>query len=212
MFHELLIALEETIFMVFTAGLLTLMLGLPLGIALSLLKSKQMSIGKKMLYRGLKASITLAATLPYLVLVILMVPLLRTLFGSEEGVLAAILPLSFATVFPFAAYVEETLKTPKGYEDLARSLGAERSTWVMKVGLKEGFPKLFQYYASLFNQLVGYSVIAGVFGAGGLGGLLIVKGYQNFHIVYVLATIGLLMLVIQGIRFSLQYLNHGQSH
>lgn len=212
MFFDLLHALEETIFMVFASGLLTLVVGLPFGIVLYLLSFKE-RVWQKTFFRALRTFTNTASTIPYLVMVILLIPLLRVLFGTEAGVLAAILPMSLAAIFPFSADIQKSLHAlPAGQLDLAKSLGFSRNRWVMKVALKEVLPKIIQQYAHQLNQLMGYSVIAGVFGAGGLGGLLIEKGYQNFQIVYVLSALILLIALMQGIRISLQYLTHGQSH
>jgi len=212
MFYEMLHALEETLFMVLTAGILTLLIGIPFGIYLYLLSFDQ-KLWHKTIYRMLFTVTNLASTLPYFVLVILLIPLLRILFGTEASVSSAILTLALATIFPFSAEIQRALNAlPIGYNDLARSLGFSRVRWVMKVSLKEVMPVILPRYAQQLNQLMGYSVIAGVFGAGGLGGLLIAKGYQNFEISYVVATVLLVFLLTQVIRLSVQYFTHDQSH
>lgn len=212
MFYELLVAFEETLFMVLTSATVTLFIGLPLGILLYLL-SYQKTFWKKTVYRILKALTKMGSLLPYLVLVILLIPLTKILFGSQASVIAAIISLSLAALFPFAAEIQKNLNTlPENLQDLGRSLGASRATWTLKVGLKEILPKMIQQYAHHINQLMGYSIIAGVFGAGGLGGLLIEKGYHHFQPLYVLACLGLLLLLMQGVKFSLQHLTNDYTH
>jgi D-methionine transport system permease protein len=205
MLHELVVALEETLFMVLASGILTLLLGLPLGIFLSVAALKQKT-SQKLLYRALKGLVSIASSIPYLVIVIALIPLLRLVFGTESGMLAAILPLTLATLFPFALYVERAMTSlPTGLNDLALSFGGNRLPTLLKIYLKEALPLLIQGFTKALLPLIGYSVIAGVFGAGGLGGLLIEKGYHHFSTAYVLATMAILVALTQGFRLCLEY-------
>lgn len=207
MLHELFTALEATLFMVFISGLLSLFFGILLALGLmQLSKQHNASSIQKLVYRTLSGLVETFATLPYLAFAILLVPFSRKLLGTDTGIMASIFSLTLIGLFPFACLCEKSLiQQQRKFQDLARSLGANPWQSLYKIYLKQSFPDLARGFSQILTQLLGYSVIAGVFGAGGLGGLLIEKGYQNFQWSYVLICIALLIIMIQGIKYSMRF-------
>jgi D-methionine transport system permease protein len=209
MLHELLNSLEETLFMVFTAGLLTWIIGLPLGTLLSVTRSEQF-LDNYLLHKILKVFINTTSSIPYIILMVAAIPLTRLLVGTEEGSLAAIVPLTLAAVPQFAKLTAAALdKIPKGLIEAAESVGASPLQIIYKVLIPEALPNIINILTSTLVQLVGYSAIAGALGAGGLGGLAVLKGYSSFQADYVLAVLIVLMAIIQIIQVCGDYIVYG---
>lgn len=206
MLFELINALEETLLMVFAAGILTLLLGLPLGILLAETRPK-MLFNQAIAHKILSSLVQGSQSLPYVVLMIALMPLSRMIFGSEEGLSAAIVPLSLAAIPYFAAQCEQAfIKIPLGIRELAVTWGARPWQILVKIMIPEAKTELMQGFILTLIQLLGYSAIAGILGAGGLGALAIHKGYPNFQTSYVLAIAIILIALIQGLQLIRKFL------
>lgn len=207
MLHDIFGSLEETLFMVFTAGLFSFLFGFL--IALGMIKIKRYEHRAPLyahVYRGLSVIIETCSSLPYLVFLILLVPMLRTLFGTDSGMMAAVFALTFISIFPMAALCEKKMQEQEDkFHDLTISLGATPMQKIFKFYLKQAKPDLILGAGSILQQLLGYSIIAGLFGAGGFGRLLIEKGYQNFQWSYVIASLLFVILIIRGIQYGAFY-------
>ncbi len=209
MFYELLNALEETLFMVFSAGLLTSLLGLPIGLVLSLTNTDKI-LENKLIYKTLHFWIELMQSVPYLIFMIAIIPLTEFMMGFYEGSIAAVVPLTLAAVPYFAKLSEKALnRIHPGTIEAAKAIGASNKQIIYKVLIPEALPNIIKALTLTLTHLVGYSTIAGAVGAGGLGGLIIYKGYQAFHFDYVLVTMVTLIAVIQLIQVSGHYIANG---
>lgn len=209
MLHELLNALEETLFMVFAAGLLTWMLGLPMGILLSITNTGKI-LENKLVYKILYFCIHTTRSVPYIALMIVMIPLTQFLVGAYEGCIAAVVPLTLAAIPHFAQFSEKALnRIQPGIIEAAKTIGATTFQIIYKVLIPEALPNIIKALTLTLIHLIGYSTIAGAVGAGGLGSLIIEKGYHAFHFDYVLATVVILVLLLHIIQFSGNYIANG---
>jgi len=198
--QELFNALTETLLMVSVSGIFTLVIGLSLGILITLTGPKQI-FANRILHKILETMIRGAQSLPYVIFMIILMPITGYLMSKKESWLVAILPLSLATIPYFAHQCQEAFnKIPASLIELTTFLGARPIPMIRKVLLPEAWPGIIQAFTNTLVQLVGYSAIAGLLGAGGLGSLAIQKGYPNFQARYVFATAIILILFIQGLK------------
>lgn len=202
MLHDLLNAIEETLFMVFASGLFIVLIGLPLGILLTLSPYKK-------LLQGLIATVH---KIPYMAMMILLIPLTRLITGSIEGSIAAIVPLTIGTIPYFTQLVAKAVgEVPHGLIDAAKISGASPLQMIYKVLLPEALPKIVHSLTLLLIQLISYSTIAGVLGAGGLGGLMIRHNTQTLQTEYVLIATATLMILSQSIQIVGNYISNGRA-
>lgn len=208
MLHNLLSAFEETLFMVIASGLLTLLLGLPLGILLAVTHPKQL-FENAWLHKSLDLLIQATHSIPYVILMVALIPFSRWLMGTEEGCLAAILPLTLATIPFFAKLCEQAIHDiPQGLVDTVQAMGGTPFQIIRYVFLPEAQPKIIRGLTVTLTHLVGYSTIAGALGSGGLGNLAIDKGY-HYHVFqadYVFATVIVLVIMVQAIQKIGEYI------
>lgn len=209
MLHELLNALEETLFMVFTAGVLTWLIGLPLGALLCLTKPDHL-IPSPLFNHVLALILNTARSIPFVIFLIALIPFTRLLMGTGEGSIAAILPITLAGIPLFAQLTFNALQTiPKGVIEAAETVGATSFQILYKVLIPEALPDIIKALAETLIQILGYSVMAGVLGAGGIGGLVVQKGYQTFQMDYILTSAILLILLVQIIKICSNYIVEG---
>lgn len=211
MLHNLLNAFEETLFMVFASGLFTLLLGLPLGILLAITHPKQL-LESAWIHKALDLAIKATHSIPYIILMIALIPLSRWLMGTEEGCLAAILPLTLATTPFFAKLCEQAIHDiPQGVIETAQAMGATPLQIIRYIFLPEAQSKIIRGLTVTLTHLVGYSTIGGALGSGGLGNLAIDKGY-HYHVFqadYVFATALVLVIMTQAIQKVGEYIAQG---
>lgn len=203
--QELIKALFETLLMVFISGIITLLIGLPLGLLLGLTRAKQL-FAKPKLNKTLSSVLHFAQSLPYVVLMIALMPITSFLMNNENGWWVAVLPLSLAAIPYFACQAADIFSTvPKNLLEVVSFFGAKPLRLILKALLPETGPRLIQVFTKSLAQLVSYSAIAGLLGANGLGNLAIQRGYPNFRVEYIIATAILLILLIQGLQWIGHY-------
>ena len=212
MLHDLFNALEETLFMVFSAGLLTWVIGLPLGALLSVTGPNKF-LEKRFIYSPLHFVVRTTRSIPYIVFMICLIPFTRLVAGSIEGSMAAVIPLTLASIPYFAQLSEKAIsKAPAGLIEAALAIGASPIQIIYKVLIPEALPNIISALTSTLIHLIGYSTIAGALGGGGLGGLMIQKGYQSFHADYVIATVIILVALVQTVQICGDYIANGSLH
>jgi len=190
----------ETVYMVFIAGFISIACGLGLGCFLFVAAQKKTQ-HHTMFYRVLGFGVNIIRSLPFIILMIMLIPFTRLVIGTSIGTNAAIVPLAIAAIPFFARVVESALKEiPHGLIEAAQAMGA--STWqiVTKVLLPESLPALIRGATLTLIGLIGYSAMAGVVGGGGLGELAINYGYQRFDVVVMLETVLILLSMVQFIQ------------
>ncbi|MGL2544975.1 methionine ABC transporter permease MetI [Helicobacter pylori] len=190
----------ETLYMVFVASFLAVVFGLPLGVLL-LVSKKGHLLNKPLLHKILDTSINMTRSFPFIILIILLLPLSRFLIGTSIGSSASIIPLAISAI-PFVAKLFENslMEVEHGKIETTLSLGASHLE-VVKMMLLESLPSLVNNITITLISLIGYSAMAGALGAGGLGDLAIRIGYQSYRgdvLFYAVVVIIVLVQIIQS--------------
>lgn len=199
-FPRLVQASLTTLYMVGVSTLLTVLFGLPLGVLLVVSDSKGLS-PKPALNKILGVVVNLTRSLPFIILLVVLIPFTRWIAGTSIGPTAAIVPLTIAAVPFFARVTESALReVPSGLVEAAQAMGSSEWQIVSKVYIPEALPGLVLGVALTLINLLGYSAMAGAVGGGGLGDLAIRYGYQRFETEVMLVTVVLLVLFVQMVQ------------
>ncbi|AVE49425.1 MULTISPECIES: methionine ABC transporter permease [Serratia] len=186
----------ETLYMTGIAGLATLVLGIVLGVLL-FLTSKGQLWQNRAVYSLISVLVNVLRSIPFIILIVLLIPFTKSLIGTILGADAA-LPALIVGAAPFyARLVEIALReVDKGVIEAARSMGAKNRTLIFRVLLPESSPALVSGITVTLIALVSYTAMAGVIGAGGLGNLAYLEGFQRNHSdVTLVATLTILLIV-----------------
>jgi len=196
----------ETIYIVFIASTFSVIAGSLVGLILFLTGPRQ-ALHNKTLHHSLNLIVNITRSVPFVILMISILPLTRLLVGTTIGSNAAIVPLALAAV-PFFARVCESAfsEVPYGLIETAHSLGATTFQLVTKVLIPESLPSLIRGITLTIVALIGYSTMAGAVGGGGLGELAINYGYQRFDVWVTLETVIILIVLVQLIQWWGDYL------
>ena len=200
MIHLLLDALWETLAMVAVSALGAAIVGIPAGVVL-IITGKGHILENLPLNRVLGASVNVVRSVPFIILLVAIIPLTRLIVGTSIGTTAAIVPLMLSAI-PFVARVSETAlrEVDPGLIDAAQAMGATPGQIVRKVLLPEALPGLVAGLTITVVSLIGYSAMAGVVGGGGLGDLGIRYGYQRFQPDVMLTVVVVLVVLVQGVQ------------
>lgn len=193
---QLFAATQETLYMTALSGVATLVLGIALGLAL-FLTARGGLYQNRTLYSAISLIVNIFRSIPFIILIVLLIPVTKTLVGTILGANAA-LPALIVGAAPFyARLVEIALReVDKGVIEASRSMGARLSTLIFRVLLPESSPALVSGITVTLIALVSYSAMAGVIGAGGLGNLAYLEGFQRNHSdVTLVATVTILVIV-----------------
>ena len=187
----------ETVWSTVVATLLALVIGLPLGVLLVTGEKGGVKPLPKPVMRVLNAVINLLRSVPFLILMIICLPLSKFLVGTKVGTLATIPPMVIAAFPLVARMVESSLReVDQGVVEASQSMGATPWQIVTKVMLPEALPSLISGCTITVATILGYGAMAGIIGGGGLGQIAINYGYYNFKfLVMWIAVIGLVLLV-----------------
>lgn len=198
----LLEATLQTIYMVLVASIIATLVGLPLGVLLYITRKNNI-LAKPVLHRCLAAMVNMTRSIPFIILMVAVIPFTRLLVGTSIGTNAAIVPLSLAAM-PFIARIVENalVEVNKGLIEAALAMGATPGQIIRKVLLPEAWPAIINGLTLTVVSLVGYSAMAGAVGGGGLGDLAIRYGYQRFEAGVMLITIAIMIIMVQLIQFS----------
>ena len=193
-------AIKDTLFIVLISSLLSYILGIPLGILLYTNQKNGLS-ENIFVYNILSTIVNLLRSIPFLILLILILPITKVLVGTTIGAIAVIPPLVFSATPYIARMVESSLKeVDLGVIEAAKSMGASNFQIIAKVLLVESKPSLFVGAAISITTILGYSAMAGVVGGGGLGDLAIRYGYYRYNVVIMYITVCLLIVLVQIIQ------------
>ena len=194
------LATVETLTMVGGSLLFTVVLGLPLGIVLFLTGPRQ-PLAHARLYAFLSLLVNLLRSMPFVILLILMIPVTVTIVGTSIGVPGAIPPLVVGATPFFARLVENVLReVDRGIIEASQSMGASLSQTIFGAVLPEAFPGLLAATTVTAIALVSYAAMSGVIGGGGLGDLAIRFGYQRFQTNVMFVTVVILLVLVQLIQ------------
>jgi D-methionine transport system permease protein len=195
-------ATRETLVMVGVAMAVTLPLGLLLGVLL-LITSRGQILAAPLANRVLGAIVNVGRSVPFIILLVAVIPLTRALVGTTIGTTAAIVPLAIATIPFFARIVETALReVPGGLVEAALAAGARRREVVTKVLIPEALPSLVAGVTITTIGVLGYSAMAGAVGGGGLGDVAIRYGYQRYETDVTIATVVVLVALVQVLQLA----------
>jgi D-methionine transport system permease protein len=190
----------DTLSMLGGSMVLTVLLGLPLGVILFLTGKGQM-LQNRVANGVLSLVINILRSVPFVILLIVMIPLTVALVGTSLGVPGAIPPLVIGAAPFFARLVETALReVDKGVIEASFAMGAKRRQVVLGALLPEAMPGLIAAATVTAIALVSYTAMAGVVGAGGLGDLAIRFGYQRFQTDVMVVTVVLLLVLVQALQ------------
>ncbi|HWS31102.1 MAG TPA: methionine ABC transporter permease, partial [Actinoplanes sp.] len=199
-FELLEVGLQETAWMVLVSTLLTAVGGLLVGVLL-VLTDKGGLLPVPPLNAVLGLIVNIGRSLPFIILLVAVIPFTRAIVGTTIGTDAAIVPLTIGAIPFFARIVESALReVPADVVAAATAMGATRTQIVGKVLLRESLPGLVAGLTITVIALVGYSAMAGVVGGGGLGDLAIRYGYQRFETDMMIATVVALIVFVQLVQ------------
>jgi D-methionine transport system permease protein len=208
----LLNATVATIYMVFAASLIASLFGIPLGVLLYVTRKAHI-LENLRLNQALSILINITRSIPFIILMIAIIPFTRWIVGTSIGTNAAIVPLSLSAI-PFIARVVEgaLLETPHGLIEAALSMGASPFQIIYKVLIPESLPGIVNGMTLTIVSLVGYSAMAGAVGGGGLGDVAIRYGLQRFDISTMFITIAIMIFLVQVIQLSGDFISKRLAH
>ena len=202
----------ETIEMVVKAGGISFLLGITLGIILTI-TNKQGISENRFIYQASDKGINLLRSVPFIILMMCLVPLTRVISGTSIGVEGAILPLVFGTV-PFLARQIETVlaDVDKGLVEVGKSMGLSKWEIIVSIYIKESIPGLARGTTITITSLIGLTAMAGAIGAGGLGNFAIMYGHQRNMPDIVYVTVLILLMLVTIVQFIGNYIAKKYTH
>ena len=202
LFELLLRSIWETVMMTGASGLISLVFGLPLGLAL--VATDRGGIAESLwVNRALAALINGFRSVPFIILLVALIPVTRLIVGTSIGTWAAIVPLSIAATPYYARIAEVSLReVDHGLIEAARAMGGNRWTIIREVLVPEALPGIVAGFTVTLVTLVGASAMAGAIGAGGLGDLAFRYGYQRFETNVMIAVVVVLIAMVCGIQWA----------
>ncbi|RAJ35606.1 methionine ABC transporter permease MetI [Pedobacter cryoconitis] len=191
----------ETIVMTFVSGFFGFVIGLPTGVMLFLTRKGQV-LENRTLNNVVSVFVNVFRSIPFIILIVWMIPFTRMLVGTSIGIEAALVPLSIGAAPFIARMVENSLiEVPGGLVEAARAMGATPFQIVYKVLLPEALPSLINTASITLITLVGYSAMGGAVGAGGLGQI----GYQYGYVGYDVLVMNTVLIVLVALVFAIQF-------
>ncbi|MGN0144652.1 MAG: methionine ABC transporter permease [Clostridium sp.] len=199
-------ALIETLKMVVVSTTCSVIIGFIPAIILTL-TAKDGLRPNKIIYNILDFIINTLRSFPFVILMVLVVPLTKALVGKSIGTEAAMVPLTIAAAPFVARIIESSLReVDRGVIEAAKSFGASNTQIIFKVMLKEAIPSIVSGITLTVISIVGYSAMAGAIGGGGLGDVAIRYGYQRFQTDMMIATCIILIVIVQLLQILGNYL------
>ncbi len=194
----------ETIVMTFISGFFGFVLGLPIGVSLFITSRGQIR-DNKTVNKILAFFVNIFRAIPFIILIVWMIPFTRLIVGTSIGVEAALVPLSIGAA-PFIARMVENslLEVPSGLVEASRAMGATPFQIIRKVLLPEAMPSLINCASITLITLVGYSAMGGAVGAGGLGQV----GYQYGYVGYDTTVMNIVLVLLVVLVFIIQTLGN----
>lgn len=192
--------IEETLFMVSISTLIATIIGIPLGITL-VTTSKGHILENRVINQILGTIVNIIRSIPFIILMVAIIPLTRLIAGTSIGTTAACVPLTIVAIPFLSRLVETSIRDVDfGLVEAAESMGASPLQIIRKVLLPEALPTIINNITVLIVNLIGASAMAGAIGGGGLGDIAIRYGYQRFQADVMLATIIILIIGVNLIQ------------
>ncbi len=195
------VATAETLYMTSVAALLVILAGLPLGVLL-VITDRGGLWERPALHRVLGALVNVGRSIPFIILMVAIVPLTRLLVGTTIGTTAAIVPLVVAAVPFMGRVVEQSLREVEhGLVEAAIAMGSTHRRVIFQVLIPEALPSLVRGTALMVISLLGYSAMAGAVGGGGLGDLAVKYGYMRFRTDVMVGCLAVLLVLVQSVQW-----------
>ena len=200
MCYDVLVATGETLYMVFVSTFCAVLLGLPLG---TLLFTTEKIKPHPLLHRCIAGFVNISRSVPFIILLVALIPLTRFLVGTSIGIHAAMVPLTLGATPLFARLTSNVYhRLPSGLIEASIAMGATPWQTIYRILLPEATPALIHAITVTLITLVNYSAMAGTVGGGGLGDLAIRYGYQRFNMGIMLITVLILILIVQAVQMG----------
>ena len=196
--NELPLALCETVYVTVLATALAIVIGLPLGVLLATGDKNGILPLPRPVMSVLNVVINLLRSIPFLILMIMVIPLTRAIVGTTVGTVASIVPLVIAA-FPFVARLAESSfrEVNPDIIEAAQSMGASPFQIIVKVLIPESIPSLISNATIGITTILGYSAMSGIIGGGGLGKIAINYGYYRYKTLIMIMAVVLLIIIVQ---------------
>lgn len=195
----------ETLYMTFASTIFAYILGLPLGVIMVITDKKGIAPNKA-LNSILGTIINIGRSIPFIILMVALIPFTRFIVGKAIGSTAAIVPLTIAAAPFVARMVESSLaELDPGVIEAAKTMGATNRQIAYKVLLPESVPSLIRGFSITTITLIGYSAMAGAFGSGGLGDIAIRYGFHRYETEVMLITIVLIVAIVEVIQLVFNF-------
>lgn len=190
----------ETVIMVGISAIVSILVGIPLAISLSTTAPGGL-YPHPWIHHVLGGCVNAIRSIPYIILVVLLMPITRIMVGSSIGTLAAIIPLSLAGALLVTRMVEDSLRgiQPELIE-VGLAMGASKRQIITKILLHEAMPSITAGITTVLINLIGFSAMAGAVGGGGLGDLAIRYGYQRYDFSLMMIIVIILVALVQCIQ------------
>lgn len=195
---EIPLATWETFYVTILATAFAIVIGLPLGVLLVVGEKNGVMPLPKWLMKVLNILINLLRSVPFLILMILVIPLTRAIVGTSVGTVASIVPLVIAA-FPFIARLAETSirEVSPNIIEMAQSMGASPLQIIAKVLIPEAVPSLLSNATTAITTILSYTAMSGIIGGGGLGKIAINYGYYRYKYMVMIVAVILLIILVQ---------------
>lgn len=194
-------AVGVTLKMVFLSGLFATVLGFAIGIVL-VVTQKGGLCENAVVYKVLNVVVNIVRSFPFIILMISIIPFTRLVVGTSIGDTAALVPLTVAAAPFIGRIIQNALKeVDAGLVEAARSFGASRTQIVFRVMLKEAVPAIVSGLTLAVINLLSCSAMAGAIGAGGLGSVALIYGYQNFNETIMYSICAILIVLVALLQF-----------
>ena len=206
MFDTMVKASYETLYMVFGTTFFSVILGFIPAIVLVLTAPDGLK-PNKIVYQILDFIVNTFRSFPFIILLILVIPVTRAIVGTSLGSTAAIVPLTISAIPFVARVIESALRSvDPGLIEAAKSFGASDIQIIFRVYFKEEFPSIISGIILTMISIIGYTAMAGSVGGGGLGDVAIRRGYQAYNLKYLFVTSIILIVIVQIIQNIGNYL------
>ncbi|WMT41824.1 methionine ABC transporter permease [Paenibacillus sp. D2_2] len=210
--EDILISTYETIYMVVVTSLLSVLFGILLGVTLVVV-DKGGILENRLVYSVLEKIINLFRSIPFIILIAVVVPLTRLITGTSIGMNAAIVPLVIGIVPFYARQIQNALvEVDPGIIEAAQSMGSGPIEIIFRVYLKEGLTGIIRASSVTIINLIGLTTMAGAIGSGGLGSLAINKGYNRFQSDITLVATILILILVFVCQFIGDYFTKKSTH
>lgn len=202
----------DTLLMTIVSTFFAYVIGIPLGV-LCVLTSPKGLMPHRIFNMVLGWIINIGRSIPFIILLVALIPFTRFIVGTSLGVPGAIVPLVISAAPFIARMVEQSIEeVDGGLVEAAQSFGANTWQIVYKVFLREALPSLVRGFAIVFITILGYSAMAGCVGAGGLGDIAIRYGYQRYQDDVMIATVIILIMIVQIVQSACNFAARKMEH